>query len=222
MLPALRPAGRSAGTPRLGRRRLRSGAGALLQLGLAGSAPDSQTRPRSSPGPGAQRRRRCRQRPGAPSAGPGSERSLASSLRSLRLRAARGECEWQWQQRLLCINDSPAPPTPLLSSSQPPPPLPPPPAGERPQPGSNQVLAPPGSPGCNLLGSRAAKASLSKGLEGELQASRLGPLVFLSSLDLNRFTAPSRQTKEIYALVRVKRPEDSFILALNLLKQRSI
>lgn len=93
------------------------GAGALPQLGLGRSAPDSATRPRSSPGPGARRRRRCRQRPGAPSAGPGSERSLARSPRSLRLRAARGECEWQWQQRLLCINDSPAPLTPLLSRS---------------------------------------------------------------------------------------------------------
>lgn len=189
VLPALRPAGRSAGAPRLGRRRRRSGAGSLLQLRLAGSAPDSPTRPRSSPGPGARRRRRCRQRPGAPSAGPGSERSLACSLRSLRLRAARGECEWQWQQRLLCINDSPRPPnTPPLP--QPPPPLPPPPAGARPQPGTNQVLAPPGSPGCNLLGSRAARASLSKGLGAELPASRLCPLLFLSSLDSNQLTAP--------------------------------
>lgn len=36
MLPALRPAGRSAGAPRLALRRRLSGAGALPQLGLAG------------------------------------------------------------------------------------------------------------------------------------------------------------------------------------------
>lgn len=79
VLPALRPAGRSAGAPRLARRRRRSGAGALPQLGLAGWAPDS---PSLLPGPRSAAEAAVQTAAGRPLCWPGL-RALASSLPAL-------------------------------------------------------------------------------------------------------------------------------------------